>query len=189
MAPIPIRLYGDPVLRQRAAELSHEDITSQFRAMIDDMVETMYGASGIGLAANQVGIARRFFITDTDQVSGVSRRNGKRLKDETKRRLVVYINPEVIDSSADDEPYNEGCLSIPEVEHDVYRPKSVKVRYRTLEWELREEWLEALPARVFQHELDHLDGILFVDRLAEEARFGLAGRLNRMKKRPEPATT
>ncbi len=180
MALLPIKIYGEPVLREKAQEMKQEDIDDAFRAFIADMAETMYDARGIGLAAPQVGDLRRVFVVDTEQTDGDSKR--RRVRNPEKRRLVTCINPEIIETSAEDEEYNEGCLSIPDVEADVWRPIRVKVRYRTLEWELKEEWLDELMARVFQHELDHLDGVLFVDHLGMMKRTALAGKLNRLKK-------
>jgi len=185
-----LRIYGDPVLRTRAREFSQGEIDAGFHALVEDMAETMYEASGIGLAANQIGELRRFFLADWAQAGDAPRKNGKRVKDPAKRELHVFINPTILDSSPEDGDYNEGCLSIPELEADVFRPLRIRVAYRTLEWEERTEWLEGLAARVFQHELDHLDGILFIDRLPESQRQRMAGALNRIKKQSEsPAET
>ncbi|MBI1292270.1 peptide deformylase [bacterium] len=186
MAILPIRIYGDPVLREKGRELTQSQVDDALRQFALDMGETMYANSGIGLAANQVGDLRRIFVVDVDQVSG-ERRRGKRPKDESRRLLRVYLNPEVIESSDEDDTYDEGCLSIPELEAPVFRPIRIKVRYRTLDWHLHEEWLDGLHARVFQHELDHLDGTMFIDHLAPEARLKLAGALNRIKKRHDDA--
>lgn len=180
MALLPIMLYGEEVLRQKARELSREDIDDSFRQFVTDMGETMYGASGIGLAANQVGDLRRVFVVDVDQLGRETRRRAR--KDPSRRNLQVMINPEILESSIEDGEYNEGCLSIPEVEADVWRPIRIKVRYRNPDWELREEWIDGILARVYQHELDHLDGILFVDHLPPGTRKRLAGPLNRIKK-------
>jgi peptide deformylase len=187
MAIFSIRIYGDPVLRERARELAPHQVDDALRQFVLDMGETMYANSGIGLAANQVGDLRRLFVVDIDQVSSEPRRGGKRVKDATRRLLRVYINPEIIESSDEDDTYEEGCLSIPELEATVFRPIRIKVRYRGLDWGIQEEWLTGLHARVFQHELDHLDGVMFVDRLPPEARLKLAGALNRIKKRHEDA--
>jgi peptide deformylase len=186
MAILPIRIYGDPVLRERAREIQQQEVDDAFRAFIDDMGETMYAAKGIGLAANQVGDLRRVFVADWDQAEGDSRQ--KRTKNPAKRHLRAFINPVILESSTEDLEYNEGCLSIPEVEADVWRPLKVRVRYRTLDWEEREEWLDELAARVFQHELDHIDGILFIDHLSmlDRARFAIP--LKRLKKSREGAS-
>lgn len=181
MALLPIRLYGDPVLRTRATELGAADVTPALRQFVADMGETMYAASGIGLAANQVGDLRRLFVADVAQVDEKSKK-GRRTKDATRRELLAYLNPEIVEFSPEDESYQEGCLSIPEIEADVFRPIRIRVRYRTLDWELRETWFDGLMARVFQHEMDHLDGVLFIDHLPEATRRRLAGPLSRIKR-------
>jgi len=186
MAILPIRIYGDPVLRQRATEITREQVDEALRQFAIDMGETMYANSGIGLAANQVGDLRRIFVVDVDQVNNEIRKKG-RVKDQARRLLRVYLNPEIIESSDEDDTYDEGCLSIPELEGPVFRPIRIKVRYQTLEWNIQEEWLSGLHARVFQHELDHLDGLMFIDRMAEEARLRLAGALGRIRRRQEDA--
>lgn len=182
MAPLDIHIYGDPILRERAREVTPEDLTEDFRRLLEDMRETMYAANGIGLAANQVGEVRRVFVADWEQSDG-PRRGGKRPKDPARRHFRIFLNPVILSASEEDEEGNEGCLSIPEVEADVYRPKRIRLRYRDLDWQEHEEAFDGLAARVIQHELDHLDGVLFIDRLPEDVRRGLAGALNRLKRR------
>jgi peptide deformylase len=184
MALLPIKLYGEPVLREKARELTQGDVDADFRTFVRDMGETMYENAGVGLAANQVGDLRRVFVVDVAQVDGNGKR-GRRRKDPSRRELLVFLNPEVVESSPEDEAYNEGCLSIPEVEADVYRSSRVRVRYRTLDWQQKEQWMDGLLARVFQHELDHLNGVLFIDHLPEDTRRKLAGALNKIKKSVE----
>lgn len=169
------------MLRQTARPLEERDVDDALRAFVADMGETMYAANGVGLAANQVGDLRRLFVLDVDQLDTPSKTRPRR-KDASKRVLQTIINPEILESSVEDEEYNEGCLSIPGVEADVYRPVRIRVRYRTLEWEERDQWVDGLFARVFQHELDHLDGKLFVDHLPPADRERLAGALNKLKK-------
>lgn len=189
MSALPIKIYGDPVLREKGREISTEEIDAEFRSYMDDMIETMYEAAGIGLAANQVGETRRFFVADWEQASGEKPRKGKRLKDPKRRNPKAFLNPEILETSAEDELGNEGCLSIPEIESDVYRFKRVRVRYRDLDWQEHDEWLQGLGARVFQHELDHLDGILFIDHLPEDERIKLAGKLRQLKERAKEEQT
>lgn len=184
MSVLDIRIYGDPILRAKGREMGRDELTPAFRELIESMAETMYGANGIGLAATQVGDMRRFFIADVDQVEG-EKSKGRRVKNPDKRKLQVFINPEILESSTEDEPYNEGCLSIPELEADVFRPVRVRVRYRDGEWNEKTGWIDELLARVFQHELDHLDGVLFIDRIPAQQRIGIAGQLNRLKRRTE----
>ncbi|CAN5212888.1 peptide deformylase [soil metagenome] len=186
MASLPIRLYGDAILRQKARLVRPEDIDPEFRGLAEQMGSTMYDNAGLGLAANQIGDLRRIFVADVAQVSGEKQR-GKRVKDPEKRSLLVFLNPELLESSHEDDEYEEGCLSIADLDGKVFRPSRVKVRYRDLDWNEKEEWIDGLLARVFQHELDHLDGILFVDRMPEYARTKIAGALNQLKKKNEKA--
>lgn len=141
--------YGEPVLQRAAPAV--DDVTDDIRALVDDMIETMYAASGVGLAAPQIGVSQRIFVTD---VSGGGR------SDE----LVVMINPIVVGRSGV-QTETEGCLSLPGFEAPVPRPAELVVR--GLDREGREHEVEGttLQARAFQHELDHLDGALFLDRL------------------------
>ncbi len=183
---LQIRTYGDPVLREKSRPLDKSEVNDSFRDLIASMAETMYGAEGVGLAANQVGETRRFFVADIKQVTGNGQK-GKRRKDAARRELLVYLNPEVLETSVEDEAATEGCLSIPEEEAEVYRPLRVRVRYRDLEWNEHEELLEGLHARVFQHELDHLDGVLFVDHVSRDERERMAGALNRLKRQTRKA--
>ncbi len=181
MSALKIRKYGDPVLREKSRSLEKSDLTEDFFDLIEQMKETMYEASGIGLAANQVGETRRFFVADWEQ-AGSKKRRGKRIRDEQNRNFRVFLNPEVIESSPEDDEYLEGCLSIPGLEGDVFRPTRIRVKYRDLDWEEHEEWLDELGARVFQHELDHLDGVLFIDLLPKPKREEISGALNKVRK-------
>ena len=149
MAVLPIIKLGHPTLRKRAEEIS--EITDDIRELVDNMIDTMRLSEGIGLAGPQVNISRRIFIVDLEMI------------DETLSPQ-AYINPEIIESEGSDR-MEEGCLSIPDVRADVDRPFSIRVRYQTLDGEMVEEELDDLHARVFQHELDHLDGVLFIDKL------------------------
>jgi peptide deformylase len=149
MASLTIRQYGDPVLKERTREV--EDIDGAVAALVDSMIETMYAAPGTGLAANQVGVQRRIFVYDIGE--------GAR----------TIINPRIIESDGE-WTYDEGCLSIPGLSWDVVRPNAVHLV--GLDLDGNEVSMEAteLEGRVFQHELDHLDGILLVERLNEEQR-------------------
>lgn len=175
-----IRIYGDPLLRLKAERI--ESVDEEVCRLVADMAETMYVAEGIGLAAPQVGVSRRVIVVDVDQVDGgKDGRSGRRKVNPGKRRLQVFLNPEIVESSIEDCPYNEGCLSLPGLEGEVYRPTRVKVRYQDARGHPSLVELEGLLARVIQHELDHLDGTLFVDRMAPEERRKLAGPLSRLR--------
>lgn len=173
MSKLEIRIYGDPVLHEVARPI--EQITPRHRELAVDMIETMYASNGIGLAANQIGVAERIVIVDT----GWAGKNGKKAQ---PRNPLVMINPEVIQEGVQDDVYSEGCLSLPEIEGDVWRPVRIKVRYQTLEGETVEREAAELEARCMMHEIDHLNGILFIDRIAPDERERLAGRLAQLRK-------
>ncbi len=149
MAIYPIRQFGDPVLRQRAREV--ENVDGALVRLVEDMFETMYDAPGVGLAAPQVGVERRLFVYDIGDGPN------------------AVINPEIVESSGE-WSYDEGCLSIPDLSWTVVRPNSVHLRGLSLEGETIDIEADELLARCFQHEMDHLDGILLVERLDEEQR-------------------
>jgi peptide deformylase len=164
MAVLPIRFYGDAVLRQRAQEI--KKIDTGVLKLAQDLFDTFRQASGLGLAANQVGSLHRIFVVDLSKVIPES-------------KPLVMINPVLLKSEGE-QVGEEGCLSIPGIYEDVPRFKMVKFSAQDLAG--REFVLEAsdLLARVMQHELDHLDGILFLDRLSEVVRTGLAPRLKNL---------
>jgi peptide deformylase len=164
--------YGHPLLREKARDV--KSVGRREKDLIAAMTETMYHARGIGLAATQVGVMERLFVVDADQDREDER--------EESRNLRVYINPEIIWESDEDEPFDEGCLSIPEVNGEVYRPNRIRISARDENFELFEEDADELLARVIQHETDHLNGVLFVDRMTLIKRSLLAGTLNKMKK-------
>jgi len=166
MAILEIKKYGDPVLREKAHPIT--EVTEDLKKLSQDMIETMYDANGIGLAANQVGILQRIFVVDTN--------------DPKSPDPKVYLNPEIQESSVEDESYNEGCLSIPDLEGDVYRPLKIKARWMGLDGKTYEQTLDDMNARVFQHELDHLDGVLFIDHMTDSNRQKLLGKLNKLKR-------
>ena len=149
MSVLPIRKYGDDVLRLPAEPVV--EIDAKLQRLIDDMIDTMYAAPGVGLAANQVGVARRLMVIDLSV--------GKRVEE-----LHVFINPEIIDAEGE-VTEEEGCLSIPDFVEVVTRPERVKLRYLDRNGEQREMWGEGLMARAMCHEIDHLNGTLFVDHL------------------------
>lgn len=149
MAVLPICKYGDDVLR-RPTELVTE-IDEPLQKLIDDMVETMYAAPGVGLAANQVGVSKRLMVIDLS----VGKRRGE---------LHVFLNAEIVERIGQITE-EEGCLSIPDFVEIVTRPERVKVKYLDRNGQPREMWGEGLMARALCHEIDHLEGRLFVDHL------------------------
>lgn len=168
-----ILIYGNPILKQKSLPLEAD--TAQLRGFIDDLAETLYlSDEGIGLAAPQVGELIRALVVDIDHIS-----RDKRTK--PKRRLQVFINPEIVWESEDDVSYNEGCLSVPGVDGKIYRPQSLVLRFRDLSFKEKEIEADGLLARVLQHEIDHLNGTLFVDRLGFAQRALLAGKLRNLR--------
>jgi peptide deformylase len=149
VAILPIRKYGDDVLRNAATPI--EEIDAPLQKLIDDMIDTMYAAPGVGLAANQVGVSRQLMVIDLS----VGKRPGE---------CHVFINPEIVESEGEITE-EEGCLSIPDFVEVVTRPERVKLRYLDRNGEPREMWGEGLMARAMCHEIDHLQGTLFVDHL------------------------
>lgn len=174
MGLLKIIHYGHPLLREKAHDL--KGVGRRERELVAAMAESMYAARGIGLAAPQVGLLERLFLVDVDQD-----RDGEDEGAEPVRNLRVFINPVVTWESEEDEPFTEGCLSIPGVEGEVFRPSRIRIAARDENFEPFEEEIDELLARVFQHELDHLEGVLFVDRLALLKRTLLAGQLNKIK--------
>jgi peptide deformylase len=149
MSILPIRIYPDPVLRVKCAPI--EDFDDELRTLVSDMIETMHAAPGVGLAAPQVGIEKRVAVVDTTV--------GKE-----PDRLLVLINPRIEESSGR-EIDSEGCLSIPDYTDKVARPTRISVTYQDLEGTEQTLITEDFEARAVCHELDHLDGVLFVDHL------------------------
>jgi peptide deformylase len=142
-----------PDKRLRTVSKPIAKISDEIRALVADMFETMYEAPGIGLAAIQVGVPSRVVVMDLS-------------KRETEAEPKVFINPEITWSSEEKSPYEEGCLSIPEIHEDVERPARVKVKYLDLDGQLHEEDAEGLFATCIQHEVDHLNGVLFIDHIS-----------------------
>lgn len=168
MARLEVRLLGDPVLRKKAEGVTV--ITEDLRRLIADMFDTMYAEEGVGLAAPQVGIGDRVIVVDPHD-------------DETE--AFALINPEILEASRETEKNEEGCLSIPGVRDMVERSSSVRVRGMTEHGEIREFEAEGLLSRILQHEVDHLDGILFFDRVGPLKRKMLLAKWQKVK--PEGA--
>jgi peptide deformylase len=165
---LPIYTFDQPVLRKKAKPV--RKTSEELVRFVEDMFDTMHNANGIGLAANQVGSLNRVIVIDVSEV------------EETKGlQPLVLLNAEVIGGEGG-VVMEEGCLSIPEIKEEVERPDSVRVRYMDLD--LQEHVLEAtgLLARVVQHEIDHLNGVLFIDHLSALKRKMLRGRLNKIRR-------
>ncbi|MFY0603279.1 MAG: peptide deformylase [Flavobacteriaceae bacterium] len=160
---LPIVAYGDPVLRKVAKEI---DATyPNLKELIANMKETMYNAQGVGLAAPQIGKAIRLFVIDASPFSedeDLSDEERNSLKDFNK----VFINAQILEEEGIEWNFNEGCLSIPDVREDVFRQEKVTFEYQDEDFNIHKETLTGLAARVFQHEYDHIEGILFTDKLS-----------------------
>jgi peptide deformylase len=152
----PITIIGSPVLRQKAKEINKD--YPDLKQLIDDMWETMYASDGVGLAAPQIGKSIRLLVIDASSLD----EEDPTLKDFKK----VFINAEITEFSEDTELMNEGCLSIPGINEEVKRSNKIKIEYYDENFKLHEEEYEGFAARVIQHEYDHLDGILFTDRVS-----------------------
>lgn len=167
MAKLPIILFPDPILRRTAAPI--ERVDADVLQLAEDMFETMYRAPGVGLAAPQVGISRQIFVMDA-------------AREEEPPAPRVFLNPEIIASGDDIRVYEEGCLSIPEIFAEVERPASVVVRYLGHDGEMKEERLTGHAATVAQHEIDHLNGVLFIDHLSRLKRDVLVRKFRKARR-------
>ncbi len=172
-----IRIYGDDVLREPATPVA--EVNADIRALVKSMIETMRAENGVGLAAEQVGRTEAVCVVevpaeyDTDE-------QGNRLNPDVKMPLVL-INPEILESSDEKDVMEEGCLSFPGIYAPVKRPVEVTVRYLDTDGVSRELRLRRFVARAAQHEMDHLNGVLLVDRMSSVKRIALRGQLKRMK--------
>ena len=177
---LPIVAYGDPVLKKLAEEI--DENYSDLQLLITNMFETMYKAKGVGLAAPQIGRSIRLFIVDGSPFADDE-------EEEPDPRAIgildfkkVFINPTIIEETGDEWAFNEGCLSIPKIREDVYRPETIKISYFNENWELQEEVFSGYAARIIQHEYDHIEGVLFTDHLSVLKRKLLQKRLLNISK-------
>ena len=159
---LPIVAYGDPVLKKKAVNVEKHHL--KLKELIRDIWETMYAAYGVGLAAPQIGESLRIFIVDG---SPFSQDKSLDLVEQQELRAFkkVFVNTEIISYSGLNESFNEGCLSIPEVREDVSRLSTIEIVYYNEKFEKVEEEIRGLAARIVQHEFDHIEGILFTDKL------------------------
>ena len=164
----PILIHPDPRLKKVCDPVP--EITPELRALAEDMLQTMYDAPGIGLAAIQVAVPKRVLVIDV-------------AKEEEEPRPLCVANPEIVWSSEEKNVYQEGCLSIPEYYEDVERPEKVRVRFLNRDGKVEEIEADGLLATCFQHEIDHLNGVLFIDHLSRlkrdrvQKKFAKAARL------------
>ncbi|GAA4270537.1 peptide deformylase [Hyunsoonleella aestuarii] len=176
---LPIVAYGDPVLKKKA-----EDITNEYPnldALLDNMYETMYNAYGVGLAAPQIGLPIRLFLVDTEPFA-----DDESLSEEEQKTLKnfkqTFINAKIINEEGEDWAFNEGCLSIPDVREDVFRQPKITIEYLDEQFEKHTKVFDGLIARVIQHEYDHIEGVLFTDKLSSLKKRLIKGRLANISK-------
>ena len=165
----------DPLLRQKSTPV--ETVDDELRALIADMFETMYDAPGIGLAAIQVGVPKRVLVIDLQEPK---EEGGEPVRDPR-----VFINPEILEESDQDVPYTEGCLSVPDQYAEVDRPDRIRARWLDEKGDAHEETIEGLLATCLQHEMDHLEGILFIDHLSRLKREMILKKLAKQRKEQE----
>ena len=176
---VPIVAYGDPVLRKVSEDL--DDTYPQLNELIGNMWETMYNASGVGLAAPQIGLPIRLFVIDTTPFA-----DDDELSPEEQKALngfkKVFINAHIVEEDGKEWSFNEGCLSIPDIREDVNRKETIKITYLDEHFQSHTETFSGLLARVIQHEYDHIEGILFTDKLSTLKKRILKGRLANISK-------
>jgi peptide deformylase len=172
MAILPIVEVPDPRLRQISQSV--ERVDDDLRKLIDDMLETMYAAPGIGLAAIQVGVPKRVLVIDLQEP--------KEEGGEPERDPLVFINPEILEESDTFQVYSEGCLSVPEMYAEVERSDRIRARWLDRDGKAHEEELDGLLGICLQHEMDHLEGILFIDHLSRLKRDMILKKLAKARK-------
>ena len=165
---LPIVAYGQPILKKVAREIDQD--YPDLQKLSADMVETMYFSHGVGLAAPQINKAIRLIVIAAAPYGEEDER--------AKNFKKVFINPKIIHEEGEEWAFNEGCLSVPEIREDVYRKSTLTIQYYDENWNYFEETIDSVMARVVQHEYDHLEGKLFVDRLSSLRKMMLKRRLN-----------
>ena len=176
---LPIIAFGDPVLKKKCKDISKD--YPKFDVLLENMFETMYNAFGVGLAAPQIGLPIRIFLVDTSPFS-----EDEGLSEEDKQALSVFkrvfINAKIVEEDGDEWAFNEGCLSIPDVREDVFRKPKITIEYLDENFESHKESFDGLIARVIQHEYDHIEGVLFTDKLSSLKKRIIKGRLTNISK-------
>jgi peptide deformylase len=169
---LPIYLYGHPVLRKVTKDISPD--YPDLKVLLDNMFETMYNAEGVGLAAPQIGLEDRILVVDLSPFAK---------DDQTLMNFKrVFINAHIIERDGDEISSEEGCLSIPNIHESVARKNKIRIQYADENFQLHDEVYEGMKARVIQHEYDHLEGVMFVDRISGIRKQMIRSKLNRMAK-------
>ena len=181
---LPIVVYGDPVLRKKCVDIE-KDYTN-LSQLIKDMYETMYEANGVGLAAPQINKAIRLFVVDTSPFAEVDEDEEPEFTAEEMRQMdgfkKTFINAQIIEEIGEEWKFNEGCLSIPKVREDVLRKPTLTIEYYDEKFKKHTETYDGLIARVIQHEYDHIEGVLFTDKINPFKRKLITGKLTDISK-------
>ncbi|MES2131394.1 MAG: peptide deformylase [Bacteroidota bacterium] len=176
---LPIVVYGDPVLRKKGVNIdkNYENLPK----LIKDMYETMYDANGVGLAAPQVGKAIRLFVIDASPFAEVDEDEEPEYTEEEMKEMdgfkKTFINAQIIEETGEEWKFNEGCLSIPRIREDVMRKPKLKIEYYDENFKKHTDTYEGVIARVIQHEYDHIEGVLFTDKISPFKRKLIGGKL------------
>ncbi|PJJ53042.1 peptide deformylase [Hymenobacter chitinivorans] len=184
----PIVAFGDPVLKTRAKDIPADLPAAELKQLIDDMFATMYHASGVGLAAPQIGKSVRLFVIDSapmvgDEDEDEEDQEAAAEADPTEAPVKrAFINPVMVSETGEEWGFEEGCLSIPGVRETVYRHETIVIRYEDEQRVQHEETFSGMTARVIQHEYDHLEGVLFTDHISSFKKQLIKGKLTRISK-------
>ena len=171
---LPIIAYGDPVLRKLGKSIDKK--YPALESLLENMFETMYGAKGIGLAAPQIGLPIRIFIVDATPFKDAEELELKE-RNFLSTFKQVFINAQIIDETGDEWVFNEGCLSIPDVREDVFRNETIKIEYLDEKFKKHTKEFSGIAARIIQHEYDHIQGVLFIDKLSSLKKRLIKGKL------------
>jgi len=169
---LPVVAYGDPVLKKKATEVDKDN--PDLKELIDDMFDTMHNARGVGLAAPQIGLSKRLFIVDATPF----KEEDKKLDGFKK----VFINPVIIEETGKEWVFNEGCLSFPTIREDIWRKPEIIIKYYDENFNILQEKYDGIAARIIQHEYDHIEGIVLIDRVTPFKRRILKSKLNSISK-------
>ena len=176
---LPIIAYGDPVLRKMGKDITNE--YPNLDGLLENMFETMYEAKGIGLAAPQIALPIRVFIVDATPFG-----EDEELSEEERTFLStfkqVFINAKIIEETGDEWAFNEGCLSIPDIREDVFRNETIKIEFQDENFDKHTKEFSGIVARIIQHEYDHIEGVLFTDKLSSLKKRLIKGKLSNISK-------
>ena len=176
---LPIVAYGEPVLRKQCKDISKT--YPNLDALLENMYETMYGASGVGLAAPQIGLPIRVFLVDASPFADKDQMDAQEFT-QVEGFKKTFINPTILEEKGEEFAFNEGCLSIPDVREDVYRKPDITIEYYDENFTKHTQNYTGIIARIIQHEYDHIQGILFTDKLSSLKKRILKGRLTSISK-------